>query len=134
MNRTLFTARAVCCAAIATVGLIGAPAAGAADTWGAIAVSPQGDWGTSVSQPDEMTAKQVAKGMCGNGCKVVATFAGQTCAALVKGGTDNKFYTATDSDPFRAFDKAQRDANNHQNAETSLIANPCNDPASQPNG
>ena len=27
MNRTLFTARAVCCAAIATVGLIGAPAA-----------------------------------------------------------------------------------------------------------
>jgi hypothetical protein len=67
-----------------------APSAYAAEEWGAIAVSPDGEHvGVSTNQPNEYTANQNANTNCQQNnpaCNVLITFKSPDCGAVVKNG------------------------------------------------
>ncbi|MDT5226030.1 MAG: hypothetical protein QOG19_3437 [Mycobacterium sp.] len=69
----------VAAAAAMTVAL--APTAGAADSYGAIAYSPNGSWGRSHAYPTKAAAEATAVKSCGSAdCKVLTTFT--ACGAV----------------------------------------------------
>ena len=69
----------VAAAAAMTVAL--APTAGAADSYGAIAYSPNGSWGRSHAYPTKAAAEATAVKSCGSSdCKVLTTFT--ACGAV----------------------------------------------------
>jgi Domain of unknown function (DUF4189) len=69
--------------AAATIAL--APAASAADEWGAIAYSGNGSWGRAWDYPTSAAAQATAVNSCGyRDCKALTTFTG--CGAVAYNG------------------------------------------------